>query len=222
MMAFHIWYTLLHSFWIDFLWNSFLWMIVWKSSAFTFLLLAGLSFSLAEKKYWNKIIKKYLIYSLKIAFFALVISLWSYILFPHMYIRFGILHYFACAFLLLLVFRYLWYYNLVIACTIISISYFISPLTDTNLWLPFWFVRADFNSLDYYPLIPYFGYTLFGYVSGLFLWERSLMNSFSLSLRPAWISPILWMWKNSLLVYVVHLPFVYIIPYLFFLVFWLL
>lgn len=221
MIVFHFWYTLTNAFWVRSLGNEFLWEIIGRGSALTFLVLAGFSFALAEKKYPDTIIEKYLVSSIKIGFFALLITIGSYLLFPHMYIRFGILHYFAAAFILLLVFRHFWYLNIVFAFVLLLLPQFITFQAQDSTWLIFGFMPPNFNTLDYFPLIPFFGVSLLGYVLGLLCIEKSWMKYFALNSKSQLLKPILWIGKNSLLVYVVHLPFVYIIPYLFFLILWL-
>ena len=60
MVIFHVNYSLVYIFNIDILnFSKIFWFIEGKISAFLFIFIAGFSFFLAEKKYKNKIIKKY-------------------------------------------------------------------------------------------------------------------------------------------------------------------
>jgi uncharacterized membrane protein len=213
MILFHFQYTLFHIFWIQFFEADLFWEIVWKSSAILFMGLAGVSFSLAESKYKESLFSKYAWYSLEICGLALLVSVGSFFFINQMYIIFGILHYFSLAFLLLLLFRKLRYWNLWIALILLVLPHIFSFESDTMRYFVFWFTRSDFNSLDYYPLIPYFGYTLIGYTIGLFLQAKNLLRFFTLKKKGILSRTAIYIGQHSLAIYVIHLPFLFLIPF---------
>ena len=123
-------------------------------------------------------------------------------------IVFGIIHFIALAVLLGYFFTRLpaWL-NLVAGVVILAAGFWISTLSPAThpyfLWLGL--PPAGFYSLDYYPLIPWFGIVLLGIFIG------QVMDSFSkpVSSRapmPQLLSGLNYLGKNALAVYLVHQP----------------
>lgn len=114
MVVFHLNFSLVNIFNVEILnISESLWFYIWKISALLFIFVSWISFFLAEQKYKNKIILKYLKVSAILWIIALLISLSTYIFFPDLYIRFWIIHFFALSFLLMLFFRKFKYFNLI-------------------------------------------------------------------------------------------------------------
>lgn len=213
MIFFHLQYSFFYIFWIQIVSAHIFWDILWKFSAITFLWIAWISFSLSEKKYREKICRKYVSYSIKLCWLALLVSLGSFLFFPKVFIIFGILHYFSLAFLLLLVFRKYHYWNILIWITLLILPHMFSFSTDSMTFYILWFTRPDFNSLDYYPLIPNFWYTLIGYAMGLFLISRNYMRFFILQKSGIFSKLLVFIGRHSLIIYVLHLPLLFIVPF---------
>lgn len=74
------------------------------------------------------------------------------------------------------------------------------------LWLIWLGVHpVDFVSLDYVPLIPWFGVLLLGVVAGHALFPNGERTWPSLSIPP-WTGPLLWAGRNTLAIYLLHEP----------------
>jgi uncharacterized membrane protein len=152
---------------------------------------------------------KYLKYAWVLAILALTITIGTYFLFPEQLILFGILHLFAMSFLILpfITRRHTWaIFSLLI---IISIWYFWEKRVSSEYLFPLWFYSDGFTSADYYPLIPYFGYILWGYLLAD-LWERyNVLRFLALERKLTFPERILsCMWKKSLLIYLIHQPLI--------------
>uniref|UniRef100_A0A6C0DAB9 Heparan-alpha-glucosaminide N-acetyltransferase catalytic domain-containing protein n=1 Tax=viral metagenome TaxID=1070528 RepID=A0A6C0DAB9_9ZZZZ len=122
-----------------------------------FIFLAGVSLSL-----FSSTGKKRAKRSFKIAIHALIISLVSYIYYPDIFVRFGILHFMAIAtFILSFIVPYP---KLTILILLISILYNppqVNPIIDTITG-----AMAHNNMMDWFPLFPWISLMLCGVVFG--------------------------------------------------------
>lgn len=217
MVIFHLNYSLVNFFGIQIMnFSEIFWLIIWKLSAIWFIIISWISFFLAEKKYWNKILKKYLKVSFVLWILALIISLSTFLLVPEQYIRFWIIHFFAMSFLLMLAFRYLKYYNLLFSVLIIIFWFYFTSVFQSELLYFLWFTYPWFKSADFYPILPYFWFMLIWYVLALFLWDKNKLDLLKLKSKEIVINTFLtYIWNKSLIIYIVHQPiiigFIYII-----------
>jgi uncharacterized membrane protein len=133
---------------------------------------------------------------------------------------FGILHLFAISFVLLLIISKTEYYSWWIAWILILLWIFIFPInSNSELLFPIGFVSTWFYSADYYPIIPYFWYILWGF----FLWKCMkrfhLFRFFSLWRNMNMFEKIgNYMWTHSLVVYLIHQPIIIFILWCIFMV----
>jgi len=217
MILFHLNYSLVYIFWSDILnFSEIFWYSIWKLAAITFILVAGISYAFAQRKYGNKIYKKYFQYAFILGILAASISIWTYFLFPEQFIVFGVLHFFALSFLLLpYVTQFLKGFSIFLALGIIVYGVYFIPTMEHSYFSALWFHSLSFFSADYYPLFPWFGVLLLGYSVWVFIQTYRLY----------WV---LWFWtserniqaylkilgKNALFVYLIHQPLIISILFL--------
>ena len=157
MILFHLNYSLVHIFDSEILnFSESFWYVIGKISALSFILLAGFSYFLAEKKYGKSIKQKYLRYGCILGFLALCISLFTYLFFPEQFIAFGILHFFSLSFFLLPYITFLGYWLIILGGVILVYGIFLIPFIISPYFFAFGFQTREFFSADYYPLFPYF------------------------------------------------------------------
>lgn len=139
---------------------------------------------------------------------ALVVSLSSYLMYPHSFIFFGILHFIALASLLGLLFVRLGYLNLVIGGALLWVStHYSHAFFNQPAWQWFGLMTHKPVTQDYVPLLPWFGVVLLGL--GLAHWTQNNQN---LSQRLYWqsdhpaIKSLTFAGRHSLLIYLVHQP----------------
>jgi uncharacterized membrane protein len=218
MILFHLNYSLTHIFNSEIInFSGSFWYVIGRVAALGFMIISGVSFFLAREKYWVNITKKYLKYAGILSILALSISLITAFLIPEQLILFGILHLFAVSFMLLPIFAKTEYYSWIIAMMLIVWGSLFSLQTQSQILFPLWWTTVGFYSADYYPLVPYFWYILWGFFIGKCLRYFEMFRYFSVNRELIWWEKLLSsMWKKSLLLYLVHQPIIIVTLYVFF------
>ncbi len=193
------------------------WKLFARVTASLFLLLVGVSFAIS----WDKTKKslpltlayhKYLRRGLLILAGGILISTVTYAVDPVTYVRFGILHLIGISILLLPFFARLKEGNAFIGIAIISLWTTVLQTTASGpLLLPLGVMPAGFESVDYFPMIPWFGVILLGFSSGYFLYVRRAHAPVSVPPVLQWLT---WPGRNSLIIYLIHQPIILGILYL--------
>jgi uncharacterized membrane protein len=174
------------------------WYALPRLIVFLFLFAVGMSLSLAHKNHihWKPFWRRFL----KIAFFAFLISLVTYFLFPENWIYFGTLH--AIALISLMSLPFLRRPNL--ALLVALILFIPSIFLDKNI--P-WF-SLPHESWDYIAPFPWLGASLLGIFAvhkGLHLFyvpENRVVKSLN------------YLGRHSLLIYLIHQPIMFGLVYL--------
>lgn len=174
------------------------WYALPRLIVFLFLFAVGMSLTLAhkDKMKW----KSFWIRFLKIVFFAAVISLVTYNLFPDNWIYFGTLHAIALISLISLPFLNRPKLALVLALGLFSFSVFL----DKNI--P-WFTLPH-QSWDYIAPFPWLGASLLG----VFAVQRGL-HQMSLPYN-TFVKSLNYLGKHSLFIYLIHQPILFASVYL--------
>ena len=183
--------------------------IVWAIAVFTFVFLCGLSCSFSHSN-----LKR----GLRLAGIAILLTLFTFgldLLFgqtDRYTIRFGILHMLSASILLYCLLAKLkpMILAMIAFAAIGTGSYFSSQPLETSFSPAAIFVNstADFYSADYFTLFPWFGYFLLGAILGPILYKKR-NSRFPGAAGKGWHRPILFVGRNSLIVYVIHQPVVY-------------
>lgn len=193
------------------------WIVFERIVALTFLLLVGMSFAISwdrtdPKKRWRKFLTRGLI----VIGCGCLVSIATYIVDPLTFVRFGVLQLIGTAILLLPLFARFKVWNLLIAAVIIGIHHWIARIHPSNdLLLPFGLISPTFQSVDYFPLIPWFGAILMGLVIGQTLYVDHLQWRFrlfsvhhlpTLTLPSILISILTFPSRYALIIYLLHQP----------------
>jgi uncharacterized membrane protein len=177
MVVYHAAYDL----YVFYDWNFDLWGENWQTfrvmTASLFLIVSGIAVNFSTRS-----LKRALI----VLACALLISAVTYLYDPRTFIYFGILHCIGLGMMLLIPLRKLKELNILIGIAILTL------LPTPN---------APFPTLDYYPLLPWFGLMMIGAGLGHYLYIRNDLRIFRFPLSvfsfPA---------RNALLIYMVHQP----------------
>lgn len=182
------------------------WWIFARSTAILFLLVSGASNTIANsrsEKIWPRTIMR----SGQILAAALLVTTVTYFIDTDTYVRFGILHCIAVSVFLLPLFQKLRQWNLVLGLGLILLgNRILGTTTDTSLLLPLGLMPPNFTSLDYFPLLPWFGVVLIGSAFADFLYIRKGFTGI-----PFTIPGLSFFNRHALIVYLVHQPIIVLI-----------
>lgn len=203
MVIFHIIVDLTDFFHFPFDYRQGFWNFEGKSSAILFLFLAGISATFSRSAVRH---------GLQLLVWGLVITACTRLLFPELYIRFGILHLLGVSLLTwpLLVTKKPGTLLLLAGCCLI-VGHYLASLTAPIPWLlPLGLMPTDFASMDYYPLFPWYGVFLCGLAAGKQFYPAKT------ALFPGIPAPALlvWLGRRSLAIYLVHQPVILAVLYL--------
>jgi uncharacterized membrane protein len=99
---------------------------------------------------------------------------------------------------------------LFVATVVIVAGSFVNRQTTIHSWLfPFGLTSSNFQSSDYFPLLPYFAYPLIGLLLGRRYYSKKK------SFFPDFHLPALeWFGRHSLYIYLLHQPVILTLLYL--------
>ncbi len=168
MIAYHLAYDLqtYYSFQINV--HDGLWKIFEQIVAGLFLLLVGWSFLLSWKRtpHWKKYVKR----GATIFGYGLIVSAATFLFDPATYVRFGILHLIGASVIMLPLFVRLRQFALIPGTLAAMIGMQLRDGTaSTPLFLPIGLTEPGFQSIDYFPLFPWYGAVLLGVTIGFVL-----------------------------------------------------
>ncbi|MBE0516103.1 MAG: DUF1624 domain-containing protein [Methanophagales archaeon] len=222
MIGYHVHYDLAYFGAYNLNLQSGFWLYFARATAAIFLLLVGisltLSFSRATKaqRTGETIYPKYLKRGVKIFSWGLVITLTSWVLLSEGFVVFGILHLIGISIILAYPVLKLRFGNLLLGIVFIALGIFINKATvgfPWFLWLGL--MPARFYSIDYFPLLPWFGVVLIGVFFGNSLYPH-YTRSFNLNdlSKFAVIRFLTFLGRHSLLIYLIHQPLLITVLYL--------
>jgi len=201
MVLFHLVYDLKEFAGVNINYQDPIWFLVGKTSALLFIFISGLASGFSSSP-----VKR----GLKVLFYGMGITVVTYLSMKDMYVRFGILHFLGVTmilstFLYSLSSRMLW----VLAASSALLGFWFKELVlETSLFLPFGLMYREFGSMDYYPLFPYISVTFLGILAYRHLYARRSEPLFAFRINS---KQILWLSRNSLVIYLVHQPFILLI-----------
>lgn len=191
MIFFHLFYDLnmFKVVEIDFLENQF-WFLLPRLIVFLFLLTVGISLCLTHKfEISFKAVKKRFI---KIALFALLISIVTYLLYPDNWVYFGTLHCIALCSIAGLPFIKRPNISIILGVGILAFH------TLLDIQIP-WII-LPIASMDYIPFFPWIGVTLLG----IFCYHHGIQH-IKVPFKKIWF-PIEFMGKHAFFIYLIHQP----------------
>ncbi|MCX6802281.1 MAG: heparan-alpha-glucosaminide N-acetyltransferase [Candidatus Diapherotrites archaeon] len=180
------------------------WQLSAAFIAFLFLSVAGISLSISHAK--NPSPKKFLLRGAKIFSFGLLITAATWI-YPHEgFIQFGILHLIGLSIILSIPFLRFKKLNLALGIAFLAAGFFLQTQYFDFPWL-LWlgFMPHGFYTLDYYPLLPWFGLILFGIFLGKEIYPNG-KRFFKEKTEPKPLRFLSFLGRHSLAFYLLHQP----------------
>ena len=195
MLAFHLLVDLRDFYGLGVNYRVGIWQTINFYGACLFMLICGwaVGADLNKRPLWH---------AWRILFAAMLITVATYFFDSSNYVRFGILHFLACAlFLAPILEKFSSLVLMVFAIVIVWLSDVLAEVTvNTSLFLPLGVKPYDFISIDYYPLLPWLSVFLLGMVLGRKLGVEKREIAF-------WgLDVLAVVGRHSLLIYLVHQP----------------
>ena len=187
------------------------WSIVQHGTASLFLGLVGISFAVA----WDRSLRgrgrrAAVVRTLRRAVMVLaagvLVSMATYIVDPQTYVRFGILQLIGISMLLLPLFVPLRELAAIVGLGVMALGPLAAQAPAASpLLLPFGAMPAGFESVDYFPILPWFGVVLIGYAIGSYVYvrHRAARGTGLIGNPPAGLT---WPGRHALPIYLVHQP----------------
>ncbi len=202
--------------------NSGLPWFVARLTASTFIFLMGLSLTLSSSRaemsgdyIHSNLFIKYLSRGIKIFSLGLIITLTTWIFIPQEFIIFGVLHFIGLSIILAYPFLKRKYFSLIIGIIIIIVGIYLESLRFDFSWL-MWlgFVPSTLQTVDYFPIFPWFGIVLLGIFFGRLLY-KNYRRQFKLPDLSSnfFVRIFSFIGRNSLIIYLIHQPILIVVLY---------
>jgi uncharacterized membrane protein len=201
--------------------HSCFWFFFARLTAFLFILLVGVSLTLSRERADLQsrtagLFRRLLWRGIWIFSLGMVVTAATYFLVGQGFIIFGVLHLIGVSIPLAYPFLRLRRANIIPGLLFILVGWRLEDLSAPYPWLLWLGLAPDgFYSLDYLPLLPWFGVILMGIALGDHLYRgyRRRIALPDLSGR-ALIRPLAFLGRNSLMIYFLHQPALIALLYL--------
>jgi uncharacterized membrane protein len=196
------------------------WRYFAYATASLFLLIVGISLTISRARaaphLTNRgLTKKFLLRGAGIFCCGLLVTVATWWYLRDGFVIFGILHLIGVSVMIAPLFFRFRQWNAVIGLLVIAAGWNISTVSGPIWLLPLGLHPPAFWSVDYTPLLPWFGLVLIGLAAGELLYpggERRF--SMPSPLPPAAVSALTLLGRNSLVIYLVHQPVILAVLFL--------
>lgn len=208
MVIFHFTYDLNHFNYVEVDFNHDPFWLNFRTLIVTlFLGLVGISFQLATGKGVN--LRRYCSRLMVLVAAAVAVTLGSYLVFPDKVILFGILHFIAVASVVALLFRRFYGINLLLGVGLIVFGVqFQHAWFNSLAWHWVGLTSQGPSTVDYVPLLPWFGVVLIGMFLGSLIERQRLLEKVSQQSNGLTRSLALG-GRHSLMIYLLHQPLLF-------------
>jgi uncharacterized membrane protein len=181
------------------------------ATASLFLLLVGTSLVISHARSAADLsgfalIKKFLYRGAGIFALGLLVTLVTWLYLHEGFVIFGILHLIGVSVMLSPFFFRFGKYNIILGVLCIAAGFFIGSIRGPVWLLPLGIIPASFGSVDYTPLIPWFGAVLGGMGMGEFLYSGGIRRFSMPHLPELPVQLCAFLGRHSLVIYLVHQP----------------
>jgi len=184
------------------------WWWIARVNASVFIFLAGVSLTISQARS-SKRMSSFMLRGLKIFGWGMAITLLTWLIASDEYVRFGILHFFGIAFILAPFFLRFRFINLILGAALLAAGIYLLEqrvLVDFPWLLWLGLMPHGFRTIDYFPLLPWFGLFLVGMFGGKMLYpqgnRRFNIHEFNNPVTSALTLP----GRHPLVMYIAHWP----------------
>jgi uncharacterized membrane protein len=181
------------------------WWWITRVNVSVFVFLAGISLTISHSR--GKAMTGFMLRGLKIFGWGMVITLLTWLIAPDEYVRFGILHFFGIAFILAPLFLRFRYINLILGVAVMAIGIYLieQRIFVDSPWL-LWLMPYSFSTMDYWPLVPWFGLFLVGMFGGKMLYPQGNRSFHIPEFSHPVASALTFPGRHPLVMYIAHWP----------------
>lgn len=205
MIIFHFLWDLNYFYGTNIALFSGFWGHYQKIGASIFISLVGISLAVSSIQQ-KAIFTKYLLRGGKILGCAMMVTLATRFIYPKSYVIFGTLHFIGTAIILAYYLRQYKYLNLFLGIFFILLGNYVKTHNSSNDWLLIFGITSNtFQSVDYFPIFPWFGVVLIGLFIGNSLYAYN-KRKFKCIETPNnfFMKFIIFLGNHSLFIYLVH------------------
>jgi uncharacterized membrane protein len=176
-----------------------------RVNASVFMLLAAISLTISYSR--SKKTSGFRLRGLQIFGWGMVITLITWLILPDEYVIFGILHFFGIAFILAPFFLKFRYINLIVGAALMAIGICLleQGVVVDFPWL-LWLTPYSFGTVDYWPLLPWFGLFLVGMFGGKVLYPEGNRRFYLPDFSHPVASVLTFPGRHPLVMYIAHWP----------------
>jgi uncharacterized membrane protein len=138
----------------------------------------------------------------------MIISIITLIYIPDRFIIFGILHFIGISIILSIPFIHFQKTNIILGFILILCGIYLRTMTFNFNWLiPLGFLPHRFSTIDYFPILPWFGIALIGMAIGnIFYPNGNRLYNFKDRSSNRIIKILCFLGRHSLIIYFLHQP----------------
>ena len=185
------------------------WLMLQRATLILFLLVSGVSATLMRRALHARghanVIGAFWRRALRVLGAAMLVTIATYGFDPTTYVRFGVLHCIAVAWLMLPFLLPLGEAAAAIGLLCIGIAQLHGGIAGSSLLIPFGFPPPSFATVDYVPLLPWLGVILIGTAIGNFLYVRDHRGAWKM---PEPLVTLSCPGRYALLFYLLHQPMI--------------
>ena len=193
--------------------DSLPWKVVARSIGTTFILVMGVSLTLRHHRLRRDLVPLevfvvYLKRGATLFVYGMVVTVVTFVLLRHRFVIFGILHLLGLSAILAFPFLRSRWASLAGGVVALGLGLVLSTVKVQGSWFLWLGVpQAARSMVDYYPILPWFGFALLGMFLGMTLYPRGARRFGLPDLsHTAPIRGLTFLGKHSLLIYLVHQP----------------
>ncbi|MBI4018163.1 MAG: DUF1624 domain-containing protein [Candidatus Aenigmarchaeota archaeon] len=193
--------------------GEFFWFWFPRFVGAMFISIAGISLAISYARTGKKGIHgKYLRRGLSIFLLGMLITLATWAFVPHQAVLFGILHLIGASVIMAPLFLRLGKWNVLLGLALTAAGIYLSGFSLDTPWLLWLGLQPHgFATLDYFPLLPWFGIFLLGMAAGSALYKHGKRNFRIKETKNLLASSMVFLGRNSLAIYLLHIPFLLVL-----------
>ncbi|MBI2578856.1 MAG: DUF1624 domain-containing protein [Candidatus Aenigmarchaeota archaeon] len=172
-----------------------------------FITIAGISLAVSYGRKKKNFHHRGEMRGMKIFLLGMAITLVTWIFVPGQTVWFGILHLIGISVVISPFFLRFGKWNILLGLAFIAAGIYLSSFSFDSPWLLWLGLQPhNFATLDYFPMLPWFGFFLIGITFSGALYKNGKRNFRVSETKNPFLSFVAFLGRNSLAIYMIHIP----------------